>query len=99
MGHAGLFARHFKVTSRVLIGPRPWDHEWLTHPVEPIRKRQRASSDGFEVGRTLEEAKLRIVHGIERKVQVAFTGMARMARCYQMVLFQDNVTIFLCYVS
>lgn len=95
MGHAGLFARHFKVTSRVLIGPRPCDHERLTHPVEPIRKRQRASLGGFEIGRTLEEAKLRIIHGTERKFQVAFTGMTR---CYLMVLLQDNVCV-LCYVS
>ncbi|KAF3401376.1 hypothetical protein DPV78_005139 [Talaromyces pinophilus] len=87
MGHAGLFARHFKVTSRVLIGSRPCDHERLTHPLEPIRKRQRASLDGFEIGRTLEEAKLRIIHGTERKFQVAFTGMTR---CYLMVLLQDN---------
>lgn len=50
----------FKVTSHALIGPRPWAHERLTQPDQPIRRRQRASSDGFEIGRTSGEAKLRM---------------------------------------
>lgn len=73
MGHAGLFALHFKVTSRPVIGHRPWAHERLTQLIQPIRRRQRASLDGFEIARTLAEANLRINHTHERKVQVAST--------------------------
>jgi hypothetical protein len=59
-------ASHFKVTSRAVIGHRPLDHERLTHPFDPIRRRQRASWDGFEIGGTLGEAKLGISNEMSR---------------------------------
>lgn len=73
MGHAGLFALHFKVTSRPVIGHRPWAHERLTQLSQPIRRRQRASLDGFEIARTFAAANRRIIHTLEQKVQVAST--------------------------